>query len=81
MPPEGPVAAVPQGSDEALGAAHHIAARWGRRHPGALENSGTAYRALVLHASAEARKQHEDMGFHEGWGTVADQLDTLARTL
>ena len=25
---------------------------------------------------AEARKEHEDMGFHEGWGKAADQLDS-----
>ncbi|MGY9047309.1 hypothetical protein P775_15510 [Puniceibacterium antarcticum] len=43
--------------------------------------TGTAYRALVLHASPEARKQHESMGFHAGWGTATDQLDALAQTL
>ena len=42
---------------------------------------GTAYRAFVQHASAEARKQHEDMGFHDGWGTVATQMEALAKTL
>lgn len=35
---------------------------------------GTRYTAIAIHGSAEARKQHEDMGFHHGWGTVVDQL-------
>lgn len=39
---------------------------------------GTRYSATVLHGDAEARKRHEDMGFHEGWGAAADQLATLA---
>lgn len=42
---------------------------------------GTRYRALAMHASAEARAKHEAMGFHEGWGTATDQLVALARTL
>jgi len=38
-------------------------------------------RELVLtavHWSAEDRKSHEEMGFHEGWGKCADQLAELA---
>ncbi|RUY41074.1 polyketide cyclase, partial [Mesorhizobium sp. M7A.F.Ca.CA.001.13.2.1] len=27
------------------------------------------------------REQHEKMGFHEGWGQCADQLEELAKTL
>lgn len=41
----------------------------------------TAYRAVVRHRSPEAKKQHEEMGFHEGWGTVADQLVEYANEL
>lgn len=42
---------------------------------------GTRYTATARHRSAEARKQHEEMGFFDGWGTVADQLDAYAKTL
>lgn len=45
------------------------------------DGSGTLYRATVLHNSAEARKRHEDMGFHEGWGIVFRQLDELSAGL
>jgi uncharacterized protein YndB with AHSA1/START domain len=34
-----------------------------------------------MHWSAEACKEHEEMGFHEGWGKATDQLEALARTL
>ncbi len=36
--------------------------------------SGTRYKATAIHGNEEARKKHEDMGFHNGWGTVLDQL-------
>ena len=45
------------------------------------EGEGTLYRALALHRTAEQRKGHEEMGFHDGWGTAAAQLDALALTL
>lgn len=41
----------------------------------------TRYTATASHWSEEAMKQHEQMGFHEGWGTVADQLNALLKTL
>ncbi|MFA7503977.1 MAG: SRPBCC family protein [Burkholderiaceae bacterium] len=41
----------------------------------------TRYRACAMHWSAEARKEHEDMGFHDGWNQAADQLVELARSL
>jgi uncharacterized protein YndB with AHSA1/START domain len=41
----------------------------------------TRYTARAMHWSAEARREHEDMGFHEGWGKAADQLEALARAL
>jgi uncharacterized protein YndB with AHSA1/START domain len=41
----------------------------------------THYRAVALHKDAADRDQHEQMGFHDGWGKVAGQLETLARTL
>lgn len=45
------------------------------------EGGGTTYTAIARHRSAEARKTHEEMGFFDGWGTVADQLEDYARTL
>ncbi len=42
------------------------------------EGAGTRYTARVRHWDADARQKHEAMGFHEGWGIVADQLAELA---
>lgn len=42
---------------------------------------GTIYTATARHRSAEARAQHEQMGFHDGWGTVVSQLEAYAQTL
>lgn len=41
------------------------------------DGEGTRYTARARHWSDEARKQHEDMGFIEGWKTCADQLAAL----
>lgn len=41
----------------------------------------TKYTATARHWSAEAKAEHEAMGFHEGWGKAADQLQALARSL
>ncbi len=41
----------------------------------------TLYVARVGHPTVEKRQQHEQMGFHDGWGVVADQLEALAKTL
>ncbi|GAA1155421.1 SRPBCC family protein [Kribbella jejuensis] len=38
---------------------------------------GTDYRVVVRHASRSARALHEEMGFADGWGTVAKQLAAL----
>lgn len=35
---------------------------------------GTKYTAIAIHGSEETRKSHEEMGFHDGWGTVAGQM-------
>ncbi|WP_449394609.1 SRPBCC family protein [Devosia riboflavina] len=40
-------------------------------------DQGTAYRAHVLHKDEETRAWHEEMGFFDGWGTVAAQLAAL----
>jgi uncharacterized protein YndB with AHSA1/START domain len=44
-------------------------------------NGKTQYRAVALHKDAADRETHEKMGFHEGWGTVAGQLEELAKGL
>ncbi len=36
--------------------------------------NGTLYRAVAIHKDEDGRKKHEEMGFHEGWGMVLDQL-------
>ena len=41
----------------------------------------TAYTARALHWTVEGRKQHEEMGFHQGWGMAASQLETVAQGL
>lgn len=49
-----------------------------------LEAAGagrTRYTARVRHWDEAARAEHEAMGFHEGWGQAADQLEALARSL
>lgn len=46
-----------------------------------LGDGTTRYTARAMHWSAEARDEHETMGFHEGWGAAADQLEALAKTL
>ena len=42
---------------------------------------GTKYTALVIHGDEEARKKHEQMGFHEGWGKALDQLVEVAKKM
>jgi uncharacterized protein YndB with AHSA1/START domain len=39
---------------------------------------GTQYRAVVRHADPSARALHEELGFHDGWGTVTAQLAAVA---
>ena len=41
----------------------------------------TLYRAVALHKDKADRDRHEAMGFQEGWGTCADQLEELAQGL
>ena len=47
--------------------------------PGA--DGGTRYTAVVRHRTAEAARRHAEMGFHDGWGIVADQLHAYAMGL
>ena len=41
----------------------------------------TAYKAVALHKDLADKETHEKMGFHDGWGTTARQLEELAREL
>jgi uncharacterized protein YndB with AHSA1/START domain len=41
----------------------------------------TLYIARCGHPTAEKKAQHEQMGFHEGWGIVAEQLEETAKAL
>lgn len=38
---------------------------------------GTAYTATVRHGSPEDRDRHEELGFHDGWGSVTEALAAL----
>lgn len=42
--------------------------------------TGTRYRAMALHANAETRQKHEEMGFAEGWSAALDQLVAMVKT-
>ncbi|BBX37180.1 activator of Hsp90 ATPase 1 family protein [Mycolicibacterium mageritense DSM 44476 = CIP 104973] len=46
-----------------------------RDHP-----EGTAYRIIARHGDPAARDRHAEMGFADGWGTVAAQLARYAET-
>lgn len=41
----------------------------------------TRYTAVARHRSKEAARQHAEMGFQDGWGTVARQLEDYAKGL
>lgn len=41
----------------------------------------TRHTAVVRHRTAEAAKSHRDMGFFDGWGTMAAQLEDYAKEL
>lgn len=44
-------------------------------------NGRTRYTARARHWTAEDMEAHKTMGFEEGWGICADQLEELAKTL
>ena len=46
-----------------------------------VELGKTKYTAIARHATAEARHQHEQMGFYQAWGIVIDQLEAYAKTI
>jgi uncharacterized protein YndB with AHSA1/START domain len=41
---------------------------------------GTDYRIVVRHGNRAARDRHAELGFAEGWGTVANQLARFAES-
>lgn len=41
----------------------------------------TRYTAIARHWTAEDAENHKTMGFHEGWGLCAAQLEALAASL
>lgn len=41
----------------------------------------TLYIARCGHPTLEKKAQHEQMGFHDGWGVCADQCEAVAKTL
>jgi len=45
------------------------------------EGDKTRYIAVCHHWSEADKQQHEKMGFVEGWGIVADQLEALAKKI
>jgi uncharacterized protein YndB with AHSA1/START domain len=45
------------------------------------DGSGTRYTARCLHATDADRQKHQEMGFFDGWGTMIDQMEEVARAL
>ncbi len=43
-------------------------------------NGGTKYTAYAIHGDEAGRTQHEDMGFHAGWGKAWEQLVELVKS-
>ena len=43
-------------------------------------DGGTRYRAIVVHATEEAQRQHDTMGFSHGWSAAFDQLVAYVNT-
>jgi uncharacterized protein YndB with AHSA1/START domain len=42
---------------------------------------GTRYIATAMHRDEAGRRQHEEMGFYDGWGKALDQLVAHVRTM
>lgn len=43
--------------------------------------SRTRYTVRAMHTSADSRRQHEEMGFYDGWGTAMDQMTDIVESL
>jgi len=46
-----------------------------------IGNGRTRYTAIARHRSKETADNHKQMGFFDGWGTVATQLEDYAQGL
>lgn len=46
-----------------------------------LPGGSTRYTAIARHRNADTAQMHRDMGFFDGWGTVATQLEAYAQGL
>lgn len=46
-----------------------------------IGNGRTRYTAVARHRSTQSAAQHKAMGFFDGWGTVADQLEAYAQSI
>ncbi len=44
-------------------------------------DGGCKYTAIALHKDPDGRKQHQEMGFLDGWGKCLDQLVVFVKTL
>lgn len=40
---------------------------------------GTKYTAIAIHPTPETAKRHDEMGFQDGWGTCATQLEAYIK--
>jgi len=38
------------------------------------KGQGTRYTAIAIHRDDKTKRQHEEMGFHDGWGKALEQL-------
>ncbi len=45
------------------------------------DGNRTKYTATVIHSDEASCQQHNDMGFHSGWGTALDQLIAYMKKL
>ncbi len=45
------------------------------------QGKGTRYTATAIHRDEAGRKQHEAMGFHQGWGQCLDQLVAYSKEM
>jgi uncharacterized protein YndB with AHSA1/START domain len=45
------------------------------------QGKGTRYTATAIHRDEAGRKQHEEMGFHQGWSQCLDQLVAYSKTM
>jgi uncharacterized protein YndB with AHSA1/START domain len=43
--------------------------------------NGTRYTAVAIHKNQDGRKQHESMGFFEGWNQCLDQLVAVVKAM